>query len=386
MGIRSWVQSGLTLAVIGIVVVILLGQVLGQPIGLGFVVTGSMEPTLAPGDGFVAIPPPLAGDIEAGDVVTFDAEELQGGGLTTHRVVRETEQGYITRGDANPFTDQEGGEPIVRDSDIVAVALQVNGEVVVIPGLGDAVTGLQGLFESGLAIVGSVPGLGLLTEGGFGSVMIGIGVLVLALSVVGDLLLGQRRGKQERSRRRGGVVSAGVILAVIILLIVVPATLSMVIPSGANEIQVISSTSPTEDPTIIPRGGSQEMTYNGTNSGFIPRVVVIEPGSEGVEVSNRILVLGAGESGSTKVTISVPEETGAYTRVLSIHHYVQVLPTSVIVSLHEIHPWVAVVMIDLFLATLVTIIYVLTIGLSPIRFRSTARDISFVDRLKRYLP
>ncbi|RLM60020.1 S26 family signal peptidase, partial [Halorubrum sp. Atlit-26R] len=54
----------------------LVGQQLGQPIVLGFVLTGSMnaEPAnMAPGDGFVAVPPSIAGDIEEGDVVTFEA-------------------------------------------------------------------------------------------------------------------------------------------------------------------------------------------------------------------------------------------------------------------------------------------------------------------------
>jgi signal peptidase len=42
-----------------------------------------MQPTLDTGDGFVAIPEAVAGEIEEGDVITFRAEELQGGGLTT---------------------------------------------------------------------------------------------------------------------------------------------------------------------------------------------------------------------------------------------------------------------------------------------------------------
>ncbi|TKX51714.1 signal peptidase I, partial [Halorubrum sp. SP3] len=71
------------------------------------------------------VPPAIAGDIEEGDVVTFEAQELQGGGLTTHRVVDETDQGYITRGDANPFTDQDGPEPPVQESQIAAVALEL---------------------------------------------------------------------------------------------------------------------------------------------------------------------------------------------------------------------------------------------------------------------
>jgi len=103
---------------------------------------------LSPGDGFIAIPAPIAGGIGVGDVVTFDAQEIEGGGLTTHRVVEETERGYVTRGDNNPFTDQDGGEPVVQEADIVAKALTVGGGVVVIPHLGTVAMGFQSALDS----------------------------------------------------------------------------------------------------------------------------------------------------------------------------------------------------------------------------------------------
>ncbi len=112
---RGVIRGGqaVVLVTLGALVV---GQLLGQPILLGFVETGSMEPTIDTGDGFVAIPSELTDDPEPGDVIVFEATNIQGGGLTTHRVVEETSQGYVTRGDANPFTDQDSGEPHVRDA------------------------------------------------------------------------------------------------------------------------------------------------------------------------------------------------------------------------------------------------------------------------------
>ncbi|MYL68635.1 signal peptidase I [Halorubrum distributum] len=88
------------LAVIALVV----GQLTGQPVLLGYVTSGSISPTLEAGDGFVAVPATMSDDIELGDVIVFDAIELQGGGLTTHRVVGIIDEGYITRGDNNPFS------------------------------------------------------------------------------------------------------------------------------------------------------------------------------------------------------------------------------------------------------------------------------------------
>jgi len=149
MSPKRVLSIALQVAVVLAVLALIAGQLLGQPVLFSFVETGSMQPTLDPGDGFIAIPTALAGDVGIGDVVTFDAQEIEGGGLTTHRVVEETERGYITRrGDNNPFTDQDAGEPVVQDADIVAVALSVGGSVVVIPNLGTVAMTIQSGFAS----------------------------------------------------------------------------------------------------------------------------------------------------------------------------------------------------------------------------------------------
>ena len=173
MNLRSTVGSGVIAMLVVVVLAMLVGQQIGQPILLGFVVTGSMSPTLEPGDGFIAVPPSLADEVEQGDVVTFNARQLQGGGLTTHRIVGETEEGYITRGDANPFTDQDSNEPPVQESQIKAVALQLGGDVVAIPNLGTAAIALQGGVETGVGALSRIPGLGGLANGDARAMMIG---------------------------------------------------------------------------------------------------------------------------------------------------------------------------------------------------------------------
>ncbi|MFC6875175.1 signal peptidase I [Halobellus marinus] len=148
MGLRKVGIVVLQLTVLLIVLFLILGSVLGQPILLGYVETDSMSPTLEPGDGFIAVPVQIDSSVSTGDVIVFRAEELQGGGLTTHRVVDDTERGFITKGDANPFTDQSDEEPPVKRAQIVATAFQVNGHVVVIPSLGTAVEGIQSILST----------------------------------------------------------------------------------------------------------------------------------------------------------------------------------------------------------------------------------------------
>jgi len=74
-----------------VVLALIAGSLLGQPVLFSFVTTESMSPTIQAGDGFVVIPSVLVDDVGEGDVVVFDAQEIEGGGLTTHRIVGETE-------------------------------------------------------------------------------------------------------------------------------------------------------------------------------------------------------------------------------------------------------------------------------------------------------
>lgn len=181
-------------SIVALVLVLLIGSALGQPIGIGYVETGSMQPTLAPGDGFIAIPTPLAGSIERGDVVTFHAKELNGGGLTTHRVVSESEGGYITRGDYNSVTDQQTGEPPVPRSEIVAVALQINGQVISIPNFGAVVVGVQGALTTIARIIGIRGTPTQFAVAIFGAIFAGL--------ILDELLSGSKERQSSRQSHR----------------------------------------------------------------------------------------------------------------------------------------------------------------------------------------
>lgn len=74
------------------------GAALAPGVGSYAVTGGSMEPTIESG-ALVFVHD--TGDYAAGDVVTF----TRSGETITHRVVRETADGYVTRGDANDDAD-----------------------------------------------------------------------------------------------------------------------------------------------------------------------------------------------------------------------------------------------------------------------------------------
>lgn len=113
---------GLTIVVLAGVAVAAMAAP-GYPVPVGVVETGSMAPTLEPGDRFLAVPPGLLDGVDVGDVVVFDA----GDGWTVHRAVSETRTGFSTAGDANPLTDQADGAPPVPSAAVAGIVPSIAG-------------------------------------------------------------------------------------------------------------------------------------------------------------------------------------------------------------------------------------------------------------------
>ncbi len=382
MTLRSYAEWAIGTLLIVAVLAIVLGQLLGQPILLGFVSTGSMAPTMDAGDGFVAVPSPLAGDVEEGDVVVFQAEELHGGGLTTHRVVDETEEGYVTKGDANPFTDQDGDEPPVREEQIVAHALQVGGTVVTIPHLGTAVMTVQsaahGLQQSVATALGAGEGL---DRSQLGAAFVGLGVFFIAVA----LLTGSRGARDlARSVSRPDVVSVQVLAGVILVVLVLAATAAMVVPSGTTEYGIVSTEQPNDDPLVIEAAGSSTVEYPVTNGGILPVVVFLEPGDGAVAEPDRLRV-GAGGEAASSVTLNAPESEGQYDRYVTQRRYLLLLPPALIAALHGVHPTLALLAVDAVVVGVGLSIAVALFGTGDLRLRSGANHVSLSVRLRRKL-
>ncbi|MGM0448407.1 MAG: signal peptidase I [Methanobacteriota archaeon] len=368
MSIKRTLSVALQAAAVLVVVSLVVGQLLGQPILLSYVETGSMQPTLNPGDGFVAIPAQIAGGIGSGDVVTFDAQEIQGGGLTTHRVVEETERGYVTQGDNNPFTDQDGGEPVVQDADVAAKALQIGGSVVVIPHLGTVAMGFQSALDAvqtQLAVTFGVRSL----QGTQGLAYVIFGLSVVAYAVDWYLNAGSRdRDSRDRSRDDGTSVFA--ILGVLALVLMATATAAMVVPGGTQEYGVVSAEFESENPTVIESGTSQELEYVVPNAGLVPVYAYVTPASPGVDVDPQRLAVGSRGEASTTVTLSAPDETGYYRLFVVEHRYLAVLPPGVVDELYGVHPWAPLVAINGLLGGGIVGLGLLLLRGEPARIRS----------------
>jgi signal peptidase len=108
--------------IVGIVITIAVFMLFYRPVSLRGdtryepVYTGSMEPAIPVGS-VVVIKPVDPESLREGDIICF---ELSGPTTTiTHRIINITEEGFITKGDANEDPDQW----IVRRENIVGKAL-----------------------------------------------------------------------------------------------------------------------------------------------------------------------------------------------------------------------------------------------------------------------
>ncbi|MUV86664.1 signal peptidase I [Natronomonas sp. CBA1123] len=373
MSLRGYATRGVELLLVLALVALIAGAALGQPVLLGFVETGSMEPTLEPGDGFVAIPSPVAGDIEEGDVIVFEAQNLQGGGLTTHRVVGETESGYITRGDANPFTDQDGQEPPVTEGQIVATAWQVNGEVVVIPGLGLLTEAARGMLDSvqrtlaqtfGTRAFLGTQGLALLIAGG------GLAVLLF-----GFLFDDERRQRVvKRTRRRKGIYDPRRLVLAMALFVALVSGGTMVAMSNTQEYGMVSASFDSENPTTVPTNETSNLTYPALNGGQLPVYAFYAPASSNVDVEPTSIRMDRGESRNVTVTLQAPPETGYYPQYVAEHRYFAVLPFGVVAGLYAVHPWLPTLVTSLLMGGAFLLVGFLLLGASPVRTRSRSRS------------
>ncbi|WP_225332882.1 signal peptidase I [Halomicrobium urmianum] len=327
--------------VVVLVIAMIAGQLLGQPAVVGYVETGSMAPTLSPGDGFVAVPAALVGPIEEGDVVTFRAERLHGGGLTTHRVVDETDRGYVTRGDANPFTDQDGVEPPVKDDQIVAVAWQPGGEVLVLPGVSAAVTGIRSALEGTQSVLARFLGTG--------AVLGTQGIVYLLFAVTGAYYVASARWAdgpgRDRTRERDGDVGPRTIAAVGTLAVVLVVTAAMVGPAGTQRIDVVSAEFESPSPDVIERGTTGTINYTVSNDAAVPAVVYFES-DDGIDADPSTATVPARATQNVTLSVTAPPETGHYRYFLTERRYLAILPSSLIGALYRVHPWLPVAAVD----------------------------------------
>lgn len=382
MNIQSAIQRVIFVLLLLFALSVVAGSLLGQPMGVAYVETGSMAPTLEAGDGFVAVPAPLAGEASEGDIVVFEAVNLNDGGVVTHRIVSETERGYITRGDANIVTDQDGAEPVVTDAQIKAEVLTIGDWVVVIPNLGTVILGggamVQTVQEEVAAALGTRAVLG---TRGLSYLLLGFGGITYVLSVVAE----QSGKERSRSTRRSAnAISGKLVIAVMTTLLILLLSASMLGPGGVYQVQFVSAETDAAGYDVIKQNTSETVEYTVPNDGVLPIVAVIEPTSDNIAVNQSTLFVQRRSSDAVTLRVRAPPETGVHTEAVTEHRYIAILPVSVLLELYEMHEWVPIIVINVIVSTFFIVVAVALIGFDPIRIRRQNRGIPLRIRIRRW--
>ncbi|SEL81471.1 signal peptidase I [Haloferax larsenii] len=379
--LRQFAEDFFTVVATIVVISLVVGQLLGQPVLLGYVTSGSMSPTLHTGDAFVAVPEPFAGEIEPGDVIVFNAVELQGGGLTTHRVVEETERGYITKGDNNPFRDQSSDEPVVTEDRIVATALQINGNVIRIPGLGTAIATVRNTVSGAQTALTTALGV----DSPFGSqglsgLFISVGLVLFLFIFVDDLRDGQqRRRDRKRSRTDSDAIDGRWVALGLAFLVLVPANAAMLAPSGTHQVAVDGD----ELSDDVQPGDQVENGFTAKNGGLVTMLIFLETTHPDAEMSQHRLVVPRGKSATATLFVTAPPPRKQTVVTITERRYFLILPPGIIEQLHSVHPVVAIAAFNVLILLSVSAMVGAVFGFGSKRLRDTSRDLPLTRRLKR---
>jgi len=317
------------IAVIGVLVIgSLLGALMDRPIFMSYAYSESMTPTIDKGDLFFLNP--IATNPEVGDIIVFKAN----GRWTVHRVVAITQDGYITKGDANVATDQQsrGIEPIPKEN-IAGTVVTFGSHVLTIPEIGNYLeTGLDNRTKIFL-----------------GALLVMVGVIAFS-------------GGSEKRKKHQKFVKVKFktlyMLAGVFLLITVAMSIFVSWETVPVEYAVTSAGGLREGWYLPGEKFSTEVTVKNNN--MYPMLYYVSGKSPITSVSSTDFGLSGGEEKALVVDITAPKSTAVYSTDVRINAYPHVLPSNLMGWLYDYNPMLPVLAILGEVALILWIIYLLS--------------------------
>jgi signal peptidase len=291
-------SRALTLAVFAVLVAAALGH---APVSVHYATSDSMEPTVDEGDVFLV----TEGSVEVGDVALFYSTQREE--LVAHRVVDETEAGYVTQGDANPSTDQAGGAPPVAPGEVVGPVVTVAGGPLTLSGVGPVVRYVaanRGLVAGALA------------------------VLLVGLTTA-----------TERSARgsRGDLTTASQFFRPFLLMAVAVMVTTVVVGAATAPAAVLHTDDPAvaaEERLAIETGAAETVTVPVETDRLPMTYHVVEATGDLTVTDYELTATGVDAS----VAVEARATEGATTGQIRVYTYPQVVPKPLVTALHELHP------------------------------------------------
>ena len=292
--------------------IIVLGAMVVTPFGPAHVISGSMEPEIRVGSTVFLYP---ANQIIVGDVVVYHPTGL-GREMIVHRVVDETAEGYITKGDAAAKTDQEMGEPPVPVERIAGKVLIVGGSVI------------QTNYRS---LVLATLGISL---------------------IVAFIWAGANTRILQKKRLRVKHVQLFILIFCAVII-----TFTMILGSGTEAVSFLASENPGTRTDHTRVGEQGEITFLVNNRSLIPSLVYVEGP---VSVSSLFVLPFA--NAETTVAIPAQYEPGWYELVVRKYSHPVLIPPVVIDLLYQLSPYLSMFTV---LAFMILVIYLILTTIEP---------------------
>jgi signal peptidase len=358
-------------ALVGLILTVLLlkgGISNGAPF-LSYVYSNSMEPLIQVGDAFFVWP---YSQPRVGDIIMYRPAVLKATYIT-HRIVGEGEQGFITKGDNSYYRDQDSGEPEVTQERISGKVITINGQPILLPGIGKFTDYIQSGL-GGAAIYLSALFLLL------GVIMLFAGKASPWGNAYTEGSLSQRRRSRRRLRLRHIYKGIPIAVAWIIML-------TIYLGSRVSQIDYLVSEYPGTlgDQVEVHRTGQLTMTLR--NNGLIP-VWSVMKGVQPLSIREPSKYIGARSSDTILIEVLPQHRTGVYRGYIQIYNYPAILPREWILYLHNRQPLLAVLAVGIVLYLIAALCLVLlqkSSGLEGWRPLKAARNKGMRRRIQHRL-
>jgi len=289
-----------SLILLGLGVAVVISGVL--PVQLLYASSGSMEPAISEGDLYVVID---TGRVTPGDIIAFESQRFDE--LVTHRVVDRADAGYITKGDANPSTDQQSGHQPVTDETILGEVLTVAGQPVIVPGIGPTIAFLHAnrvIIILGLIAVAFLPEL---------------------------LRTGRTPSRPERRVKR-----VGDLIHPLLTVAVVGSFFVIYWGSSQHDMTYVATAGQSAAAHTVPVGES--VVRSLSLDFYVPPLTTVIVDADGVSIIERSVT---GSTAQLRVQLPARPTPGPIHTRIAVRAYPATLPRGVLAALDDIHWTVA---------------------------------------------
>lgn len=339
-----------------------------KSIGLWYVYSGSMEPTIKINDGFIVA---KSNEYNIGDIITFKPKFLEQP-YVTHRIIGISDDGsFITKGDNNPLSDQQGGEPAVIENQVIGKLVSINNNPIIIPKLG-IISEIVTNKASKLNVF----------------VIISIAIIVFIVGYVVDTLFNKKVSAKRKARIRLLDLAPffdPVFLIILILFIFNVFMFGQVVKSWGND--KISYVVVSTEGLSSPMPGEKFIKMNSLqNSIPIPFIVILEPEDKNIVINPKKIYVDSKQQSEYTIEITAPDKIGYYTQNIYNKAYPNVLSEDLFDYLYSINQFLPLILIFTPSTGLIIILYIFWIRRWELK-RRVIMDwlIPFRAILRRYM-